>query len=460
MRYKLKNFNFKPIIFILLIVGIIATGYHYINDNSKYYVMYFPESEYQLDESQVAVEYGTIGVVRVAETFHTGNGYMAVVFKRIITGPVDTTVKITIQSSNPEKPQSAEYNYHIYVDKLGIVHNLELNNYSATEYITGTLAAIFGLFSLAFLFMYVQRARRNSCSDRTILNLSIGILLLLIGASFAICSYNAHYAPMHASTLPMLYVLLEEMHKGVLALGLIGALVSLSILSSKEKLGGLSLLFSIGISALMLMAKGDTSTNSMMINSAITSISAVILTQIISSYICTVLAGKHRPAHDKAYIILFSETKDDEIESCVDKAIDFYIEQVKDGQESAFIASGSKAEMIRDMLIDKGVGEMKIIVENKSKSLRQSFIRTHKLISLNFAGAYATFVTPDYEVYKTGNTASNLRLAIEGMGAKTSSRKLASLSIKNMVGVIKTSPVIEAIMVVLAIALPIVTTMI
>lgn len=455
---RLRNINFKPIILILLIAGIIGAGYHFVSENSKYYVMYFPETEFQLDESQVKAEYGTIGVVKIAETFHTGNGYMAVVFKRVIKGPVDTTADITIYSTNPEKPHSEKYSYNIYVDKLGIVHNKDLQNYSATEYILACLAGLFGLFGLVFFYMYAQRARRNSCSDRTMTNLTTSILLLIMGISFAIFSYNAHYYPMYSSTLPTGYVLLQELHKCVLALCLLAGLMSLSVLASKEKFGALSLLASIGIAAIMLMVDFGESTKEILINSGITSISAFLLAHFISSYVCTVLAGRHKPAHDKAYIILFSETKDDEIEACVDKAIDFYIEQVKDDQESQFIASGQKAETIKALLMEKGASDTQIIVENKSKSLKSSFVKTHKLISLNFAGAYATFVTPNYEVYKTGNVASNLMLSIEGMGASTPNGKIASLVIKNWLSVIKTSPVMEIIMLAMTIALPILTT--
>ena len=99
----------------------------------------------------------------------------------------------------------------------------------------------------------------------------------------------------------------------------------------------------------------------------------------------------------------------------------------KNGKDIVFIPSGGKgidevvseAEAIKYYLLENGINEKNIILENKSTSTRENMrFSKNKIDEVNSLGKIA-FSTTNYHVFRSGVIANNQGIDVEGMGSKT-----------------------------------------
>lgn len=159
-----------------------------------------------------------------------------------------------------------------------------------------------------------------------------------------------------------------------------------------------------------------------------------LYTLIIATLYCNVKAARHIPKYDKDFIIILgSKIKNDGtltplLKARVDKAIDFGNRQFETTKKKIiYIPSGGKgsdeiiseATAIKNYLIEKGIKEKQIIIEDKSTSTTENMrFSKDKIDNIN-KDAKISFATTNYHVFRSGVIANKEGIECEGMGSKT-----------------------------------------
>ena len=153
----------------------------------------------------------------------------------------------------------------------------------------------------------------------------------------------------------------------------------------------------------------------------------------IATIYCNIMAARHKPNFDKDFIIVLGSRirKDGSLtpilKGRVDKAIEFSKEQKeKNNRDIIFIPSGGKgedeiiseAEAMKNYLIENGIDESNIIVENKSINTYQNMKYSKELIDQKHNGNII-FSTTNYHVFRSGVIANNQGIDCEGIGSTT-----------------------------------------
>lgn len=157
-------------------------------------------------------------------------------------------------------------------------------------------------------------------------------------------------------------------------------------------------------------------------------------TLIIATLYCNIKAARHIPKYNKDFIIILgAKIKDDGtltplLKARVDKALDFGNKQYEITKKKiVYVPSGGKgsdeviseAEAIKNYLIEKGVKEKQIIIEDKSTSTIENMkFSKNKIDNIN-KNAMIGFATTNYHVFRSGVIANNQGIECEGMGSKT-----------------------------------------
>lgn len=159
-----------------------------------------------------------------------------------------------------------------------------------------------------------------------------------------------------------------------------------------------------------------------------------LYTLIIATLYCNVRAAKHTPKYDKDFIIILGAKINNDgtltplLKGRVDKAIDFGNKQYEVTKKKiVYVPSGGKgsdevmaeAEAIKNYLIEKGIKEKQIIIENKSTSTIENMkFSKNKIDEIN-KEAKIGFATTSYHVFRSGVIANSQGIDCEGMGSKT-----------------------------------------
>ena len=164
----------------------------------------------------------------------------------------------------------------------------------------------------------------------------------------------------------------------------------------------------------------------------------IIITYIECVLIGTIIIGiksaKRIPKFDKdAIIILGCQIKKDGsltnlLKSRVDRAIEFAkMQKEKTNKDIYFIPSGGKgndeiiseAEAMKNYLLEQGIAEERILIDNKSKNTYENIKFSNNIINKKIKKAKVAFSTTNYHVFRAGNIAHEQNLNFEGIGAKT-----------------------------------------
>ena len=172
-------------------------------------------------------------------------------------------------------------------------------------------------------------------------------------------------------------------------------------------------------------------------------IEAVIYITI--SYIECVLIGtivvgfkssKKVPDFDKDFIIILGcQIKKDGtltklLQGRVDRAIEFAkMQEESSGKKIVYVTSGGKgddeimseAQSMKNYMLDQGIEEKNIIVEDKSKNTYENIKNSIGIIKEKMKDAKIAFSTTNYHVFRAGNIATEQNNIIQGIGAKTKS---------------------------------------
>ena len=157
-------------------------------------------------------------------------------------------------------------------------------------------------------------------------------------------------------------------------------------------------------------------------------------TLIIATLYCNVRAAKHNPTYDKDFVIILGSkiNKDGSLppllKGRVDRAIDFGNKQYEMTKKKiVYVPSGGKgkdeimaeAEAIKKYLMERGVKEKQILIEDKSRSTIENMKFSKDKIDNAKKDAKISFATTNYHVFRSGVIAYNQGIDCEGMGSKT-----------------------------------------
>jgi len=157
-------------------------------------------------------------------------------------------------------------------------------------------------------------------------------------------------------------------------------------------------------------------------------------TLIIATLYCNNKAAKHTPSFNKDYIIILgSKIRSDGtltplLKGRVDKAIEFANMQYKSTKKKiVYVPSGGKgndeviaeAQAIKNYLIEKGIKENQILIEDKSTSTIENMKFSKAKIDKINKDAKISFSTTNYHVFRSGVIANEQGIDCEGIGSKT-----------------------------------------
>ena len=157
---------------------------------------------------------------------------------------------------------------------------------------------------------------------------------------------------------------------------------------------------------------------------------------LISTVILAYKSATRIPKFDKDYIIILGcmikkdGTLTPILKNRADRAIEFAkMQREANGKDIIFVPSGGKGmdeiisegEAIKNYLLEQGISEDKILVENKSKNTYQNIKFSNELIKKRNSNSNIAFSTTNYHVFRAGIIATKQNVKVEGIGAKTKS---------------------------------------
>ena len=155
---------------------------------------------------------------------------------------------------------------------------------------------------------------------------------------------------------------------------------------------------------------------------------------LIGTIIMSIKAAKHKPKFDKDFIVILGcQIKKDGtltnlLKGRVDKAIDFSkMQKEKTGKDIIFVPSGGKGEdeviseavAMKNYLLEQGINEANILIEDNSKNTYENVKFSNKLIKEKMQNSKIAFSTTNYHVFRAGSIATEQKIYMEGIGAGT-----------------------------------------
>ena len=175
----------------------------------------------------------------------------------------------------------------------------------------------------------------------------------------------------------------------------------------------------------------------------ISSVFFYFVCNLFSTLLHCQLAGCHKPAFDKQYVIILGcGIRDDGtlfplLQGRADRALSFYHAQEKaTGTPPVLVPSGGQGpdecmpegEAIKNYLISMGIPESQILPETRSVNTLQNMQFSRKVIEDNLKGTKdsndtfaekVAFSTTNFHVFRSGILAYDAGMNADGMGAKT-----------------------------------------
>ncbi|MBR5040720.1 MAG: YdcF family protein [Clostridiales bacterium] len=155
---------------------------------------------------------------------------------------------------------------------------------------------------------------------------------------------------------------------------------------------------------------------------------------LIGTIIMTVKAARKVPAFDKDYILILGcqirkdGTLTKLLQGRADRALEFAkMQSDNTSKPLTFVPSGGKgsdeviseSQAIHNYLVEKGIPEDKIIVEDSSTSTEENMRKSFALIEQQSSDPKVAFATTNYHVFRSGVLAYREGINAEGIGSKT-----------------------------------------
>ena len=447
--------KWKVLIIVVLIVGL--TILNYFTVKGQHSLFYYDELEAPYESS---VRLSSDGVIEVEKiVYDPVQNVTRIELKGIDEG------RVTIYLKNGEDQE--ERAVDIVVNKIGFVYEEDFIGSLSNFRIVGYEILGFLLLSIAYtIYKILIEKKKTIYSYKLMFYVGVFFFLLVTLLAWTInvlkesINYNTLYG-LYGDIVGIFntFGLFVFPFMFILAIFLIISNIALikhegkSFVNTLGIIMGLLLIFVpiIGVFAIyfLMVELTQNYSNGMFhvsyfVQSSIFMILAYFECLMIGAYVCTRRAGKYVPKFNKDYVIILgcSIRKDGTVtpllKGRVDRAIWFANKQKEaEDRDLKFVASGgqgcdevvSEAEAIKRYLLDNGVSEDKIIVEDKSTTTYENMKFSYAKI-LEDAGLESeetnkkeipaiAFSTTNYHVFRSGNIAESQGIRVIGMGGKT-----------------------------------------
>ena len=438
------------IIFILLLILFAASMITTLL-TSKEIELRFPSFGYE--HSNYSVEFETEGIAETG-SIREENGDIILCLKALHPG----STYVNFQTTHKDDPALTDtFSFTIQVTGLGIIysHRYTFNGI----HLVFLYLAIFLLTLSVLLFIWHRQSKKAfHFSYKTILDFGLSLFFLaqsLILFATIIYTKIAHITleGEHLFTVIALSLTFISLVATPVLL-IFSVLITISNIGLIRKEGAhlsnalgilLSALLIIGlISILMLtfmtnyyLSPGALITWVAITRGIVSSLFFYFVCILFSTLLFCLLAGRHKPAYDKDYLIILGcGIRDDGtlyplLQGRADRAIEFYKEQLeKTGRKAFFVPSGGQGPdecmpeglAIRNYLLSQGIPEEQILPETESVNTLQNMKFSRKIIDANATDpekSCIAFSTTNYHVYRSGILASDVGMNADGMGART-----------------------------------------
>lgn len=172
---------------------------------------------------------------------------------------------------------------------------------------------------------------------------------------------------------------------------------------------------------------------------------------IVGAILADFIAARHKaPLGQDFLIVLGCGLKKDGtptplLKGRVDLALDFYRRQLAEGGKPAcFVVSGgqgpdevqSEAASMRGYLLEQGIGEDRIRVEDRSRDTAENMRFSRAIIDRENPKARIAFFTTNYHVFRSGLKARQAGMKAVGMGAPTKWYFWPNAAVREFVGLL------------------------
>ena len=171
---------------------------------------------------------------------------------------------------------------------------------------------------------------------------------------------------------------------------------------------------------------------------------------LIATVIVAVKAARYVPSFDKDYMLILGSRINDDgsltnlLKGRADRALEFAgLQKEATGKDLVFVPSGGQgsdevmpeAQAIKNYLLQQGVPEERILVEDKSANTEENLKNSAELIRA--AGAEypkIAFSTTNYHVFRSGMLASSQGIRAAGIGSRTKRYFWVNAFIREFIG--------------------------
>ena len=172
---------------------------------------------------------------------------------------------------------------------------------------------------------------------------------------------------------------------------------------------------------------------------------------MIGTIIADVIAAVHEPACNKDYLIILGcglredGTPTPLLQGRIDRALAFARRQKEQtGRDLYFVPTGGKGPdevisegmSIRNYLVEHGVPEERILVEENSADTYENMKNAREMILAHGNGGNIAFSTTNYHVFRSGLYARFVKMRAVGMGAKTKWYFWPNASVREFAGLL------------------------
>ena len=172
---------------------------------------------------------------------------------------------------------------------------------------------------------------------------------------------------------------------------------------------------------------------------------------LIGTIIADIIVVRYEPDKDKDYLIILGckNQRDGRptplLAGRVDRALEFRKAQIEStGKIPVMIPSGGKgadepvpeSESMKNYMLEKGVPEDQILMEDNSRNTYENMLFSKKLIEERDPDAKMAFFTTNYHVFRSGLLARRVKMRAVGAGAKTKWYFWPNAAVREFVGIL------------------------
>ena len=472
---KLKKVPKRYIIIPALVFLILLGSFFYIMIAARTYTKLVYVSDTPIDSKTTYVTVENPDVVTADYECVQQNDFYYCYLKAEYAGLGKTEVVFHYQDENDKPSESISV---LETTVLGTIDEDATMNFNGQEILFPAFILIVLLTSLFFLGTLVGKIRKGEFSYSMVA--LGGVLLYLLGMMFIMLGYSlisfdslsftfsnlrtmiiatGMFFPILTS--PVLFILAVALsisniwlvrHEGFRLMNLLGILLSLVI-------------FAGYVAMIISSLKTDYSGKEGDIFNLLENFHLVITIfvfyafsymecMLLSTMLCAVTSTLYIPPHDRDYIIILGcAIRSDGsptplLRGRIDRAIAFEREQFSDtGKHAVFVPSGgqgsdeviSEAESMKRYLLEQGVPEEQIILEDKSVNTLQNMSFSEKVIAHDCGDiekAKIAFSTTNYHVFRGYTLAKKLGMKVLGLSAKTKPYFYPNAFVREFIGLL------------------------